>query len=234
LITRYIEIEDFQIGSTKQMSWLCFAHWEPKKGICSLEFHPELKPHLLQLKEQFTQIGFADLLGLHSVYSVRIFELLAQYESIKIRTTAIDELRAWCGLQKNEYELYADFKRKIINRAKEEINTKTEYMVDYREIKESRKVVAIEWSFQRRTHFKKMQVEKSIAMNHELQIANSLIKTLAEYGFSKPTAQKIICDYDDKTLTNALKAVEIYRSKHDVKNPKALIRTALKEEWKHE
>ncbi len=231
LITRGIDIEDLDTGSTKQMAWLCYAHWEPKKGLCSLEFHPELKPYLLQLKEQFTQIGFADFLGLSSVYSVRIFELLSQYVSIGKRTTSIDELRAWCGIQKNEYALYAHLKSRVIDRAKEEINAKTEYEIDYREIKESRKVVAIEWTINKKTYFEKVQLEKSVTIGKELRSTNAITEQLLEYGFTKQAATKITKNYDEVDIANAIKAADLYRANHDVKNPKALVYTAIKEKW---
>jgi hypothetical protein len=105
-------------------------------------------------------------------------------------------------------------------------------VVDYREIKESRKVVAIEWTFQKRTHFEKQQLEKSAAMSHELQQVNSLVKELIEYGFTKHAANKIIKNHDEIDITNAIKAVDVYRVNHDVKNPKALINKAIKERWK--
>ena len=234
LISRVIDIEDLDTRATKQMAWLCYAHWEPKKGLCSLEFHPELKPYLLQLKEQFTQIGFADFLGLSSVYSVRIFELLAQHESIKKRTTTIDELRGWCGIQKNEYALYAHLKSRVIDRANKEINTKTEYEIDYKEIKESRKVVAIEWTINKKTYFEKAQSEKIANIRKELVSMNTIAEQLLEYGFTKQAANKIIKNHDEEDIANALKAVDIYRANHDVKNPKAMISKAIEEKWQPE
>jgi plasmid replication initiation protein len=231
LIQRGLNIYEPDTKEWLQVSWLSSARYKTKQGYLFLEFSPQLKPYLLQLKERFTKINIADTLKFKSVHALRIFELLAQYESIGKRVIKIDELRACCGIQKDEYELYAGLKRKVINRAKDEINAKTEYVVDYREIKESRKVVAIEWTFQKRTHFEKQQLEKSVAISHELQQANSLIKELIDYGFTKQTAQKTINGHDEKTISDALKAVEIYRSKHDIKNAKALVKTAIKEQW---
>lgn len=234
LIQRGLSIYEPDTKEWLQVSWLSAARYKTKQGHISLEFSPQLKPYLLQLKERFTKINIADTMKFKSVHALRIFELLVQYESISKRTTKIDELRACCGIQKDEYELYAGLKRKVINRAKDEINAKTEYVVDYREIKESRKVVAIEWTFQKRTHFEKQQLEKSVAMSHELQQVNSLIKELIEYGFTKQAANKIIKNHDEIDITNAIKAVDVYRENHDVKNPKALISKAIKEQWKHD
>jgi plasmid replication initiation protein len=146
LLTKVIKIKNE--GVLEQLNWLCYARWE--KGFCSVEFHPALKPYLLQLKEQFTQIGFADLLGLSSSYSVRLLELLAQYENIGNRTTTISDIRSWCGINEEEYKLYGHFKSRVINPAKKEINEKTGYTVDYTESKRSRKVDKIHWTIDKK------------------------------------------------------------------------------------
>jgi len=231
LMSHIIEIEDPQDNSIKQMAWLCFAHWEPKKGICSLEFHPELKPYLLQLKVEFTQVEFSEVLGLKSVYSIRIFELLIQYLSIGKRKTSVNDLRSWCGIQKEEYKLYADLKRRVIDKAKEEINAKTEYEVDYKEIKESRRVASIEWIIKKKTHFEKMQDAKVIVLRKEYRSEAALIDRMVEYGFGKYLSQKLIQNHGEEAVTDALKAVDIQVERGVVRNPKAMVQTAIKERW---
>ena len=44
-------------------------------------------------------------------------------------------------------------------------------------------------------------------------------------------AQKILNGHDEKIIYGALKSVEIYRAKNDVKNAKALVKTAITEQW---
>ena len=187
LLTRLIQIEDEETGKLKQMAWLAFAEWDPNgAGICSMQFHPELKPYLLQLKEQFTQIGFADLLGLSSSYSVRLLEILAQYETIGMRTTTIDDIRAWCGIEKDEYQKYNHLKSRVIDRAKNEINEKTNYNVDYEEVKKSKKVNKINWTISKKNNTnpasaKFAQVETPRIKKISNDTSSHKIKEIAEF-----------------------------------------------------
>lgn len=231
LIVRPIEINNLETKETMQMSWLCFARWEPKKGICSLEFHPELKPYLIQLKSHFTKIGFADFLGLKSVYSVRIFELLAQHELMGKRRMSIEEIRSWCGIGKDEYQFYAHLKSRIINKSKSEINDKTDYEVDYTEIKESRKVVAVEWTIGKKRPPQKDQFEKTTILQKENRSELALIESLMEYGFSKGIARRFLKNHEEDVIKNALKSVGRQVERGNVKNPKAMLQTAIKEKW---
>ena len=63
-----------------------------------------------------------NILKLTSVYSIRIYELLKQYEGMidesKLSHTkrkfSIDELKKVLGIEDGEYQLYGHFKNKII------------------------------------------------------------------------------------------------------------------------
>lgn len=146
LLQRVMKIYSPEHKKLVQIAWLSSAVYEDGKGYVSLRFDPELKPYLLQLKSQFTKISIADTLQFKSIYAVRIYELLTQYGSIGKREISVDELRDYCGIEEKEYELYASLKRDVINRAKTEINAKTDYEIDYKELKRSRKVVGINFS----------------------------------------------------------------------------------------
>ena len=232
LITRLIQIEDQETGKTKQMAWLCFAEWDPKMGICDLKFHPDLKPYLLQLNEKFTIVKFNDYMKLDSAYSMRILELLVQYESIGERKTTIKDIRAWCGIRKDEYTLYANLKSRVIECAKTEINAKTEYEIDYQEIKESRKVVAIDWTIKKKHIQLEGTSQKVRQLQKEYRSESALIDSLVEYGFSRAIAKRFITNNGEDAVSDALKAVNIQVERDTVKNPRAMIQTAIKERWK--
>ena len=140
-------------------------------------------------------------------------------------------MRNWCGLNKQEYGEYFYLKRYVINRAKTEINAKTDYEVDYKEIKESRKVVGLEWTIKHKTHFEKTQSEKATILAKELRSTTAILEQLLEYGFTKQAANRLLKNHEEANIINAIKAVEVYMIKHAVKNPRALVETAIKEKW---
>lgn len=54
-------------------------------------------PYLLQLKERFTRYELKNILYFKNKYSIRIYELLKQYEKIGKREINIKELRGYLG-----------------------------------------------------------------------------------------------------------------------------------------
>ena len=224
----YIPEEDEYL----QIAWFSSVRYHNKKGFVSLRFDPDLKPYLLQLKGQFTKIDLIDTLHLKSIYSRRIFELLLQYLSIGKREISVEKLRDWCGLEKNEYPLYGDIKKRVIEHAKQEINTKTEYEVHYDEVKNSRKVESLKWTIKKKTHFEKLQIEKEIIIKKEFRSENQMIDRLMGYGFSKNQAKKMIELYGQERISDAIKSVDIQVSRGNPEHPEAMMRAAIKEGYK--
>jgi plasmid replication initiation protein len=234
LMRRVLEIYEPHKEEWLQVSWIASATYQKKKGCVILKFAPDLKPYLLQLKSCFTKIEIGDVLGLKSTFSRRIFELILQYESIGIRKISIDDLRKYCGIEEKQYKDYFDLKRFVILHTITEITAKTEYDISFCEIKESRRVAEIEFTIKKRTHFEKHQLEKALIISKELRSPNILVEQIMEYGFSRITAKKFLKQNSEEIVRNALKSVNLQIERKNVKNPKAMLRTAIQERWKPE
>jgi plasmid replication initiation protein len=114
-----------------------------------LKFDPELKNHLLDLKEQYLTYDVRNILKLTSVHSIRIYELLKQYEGMigmrgfVKRKFDIEELKNTLGIPKNDYIQYGHFKNKVILKAQKDLLEETDIRFDIEEEKSSRKVVSV-------------------------------------------------------------------------------------------
>jgi len=131
--------------------WINDALFRVGAGYMDVAFSPKLKPFFLHLKERFTTYKLKNVMQLKSSYSIRIYELLKQYQGIGKRTITIDSLRKMLGIELKEYSLYGDFKRKVILVAHREINEKTDILFEYREIKLGRKVNELEFTITKKT-----------------------------------------------------------------------------------
>jgi plasmid replication initiation protein/NACalpha-BTF3-like transcription factor len=107
-----------------------------------ISFHPKMKPYLLQLKSQFLTYDVRNILLLPSVYSVRIYELLKQYEKIGYRVFEIDELKDILGVS-DRYQLYGHFKKRVIEKAQEDLEQHCDICFTFEETKHGRKVAKI-------------------------------------------------------------------------------------------
>ena len=123
IITRYTKPEDREQGN----------------AYIEFKFNDDLKPHLLELKRRFLRYDMQNIVGLQSVHSVRMFEILKSYEYLGEVSFEVEFLKTVLELG-DKYKLYADFRRYVIDKAREDLTKYCDIYFDYQEIKKSRKV----------------------------------------------------------------------------------------------
>ena len=128
-------------GSQATLSWFTGVIINEKSGIVTIRFNDMMKPHLLQLKEKFTQFSVYYILAMRSLYSVRLYELLKSYENMGGWKFELEELKT--RLSAETYSRYPDFKRKVIDTAVREINDYGDISVTYAVEKRGNKVTHV-------------------------------------------------------------------------------------------
>jgi plasmid replication initiation protein len=229
---------EFRTGNIlTQIAWLSGAQYHEGEGKVTLVFHRWLRPFLLQLKKEFTRYRLENVIQLRSVYSIRIYELLKQYEGLKYREFEIDTLRQMLGLTETEYRLYADLKRRIIIIAQKELAQKTDISFEFEEIKVGRgKVKAIKFLIKKNKEiFKDNKSPKDNINNNTIdqkkmentKNESTVFKELSIY-LDKKTALEFINTYGEKDCNKQLK--KISKKINSIPNPGGWLRTALERE----
>ncbi|MBF0344336.1 MAG: replication initiation protein, partial [Nitrospirae bacterium] len=129
-----------------QIAWFSSVKYYDGEGYVELCFDPKLKPYLLGLKERFLSYKLRNIVQLKSAYSIRIYEILKQYQKIGTRRIDIHYLKGLLGLSVNDYVLYADLKKRVIVPAMDELLQKTDIIFTFKEIKEGKKVTDLEFT----------------------------------------------------------------------------------------
>ena len=144
LMKKVLEIQE---GKTLlQVAWLSSARYEKGSGMVTLKFSPDLKPYMLQLKNNFTQYQLANILSMKSKYSPRIYEILKCNEFKKQGNIEIDVVDLRKLLRAEDiYPLYADLKRKIIKQTQKELKKISDINFNFEEIKTGRKVTSLKF-----------------------------------------------------------------------------------------
>lgn len=150
LMDRKIEIERINEKGKKSFlvtRYLSSAEYVEGEGKIKVNFDPKLKPYLLEIKERFTQYQLKNILSLKGAHSIRLYELLKQYEKIRKREFEIEELKKLLGVE-DGYDRFYDFEKYVLKPAKDEINEKTDIWIDYEKIKKGRKIEKINFKIE--------------------------------------------------------------------------------------
>ncbi len=156
-VFRYTEIKELVTGlMSKQVrieteerdlvaNWVSSIDYIKNTGIIEIEFSEKLIPYLLQLQERFTRYELKNILYLKNKHSIRIYELLKQYQTIGERTFTLEELKEILMLDE-KYTEFKNFNRFILKQTTDEINEHTDLNVTYKKLTRGRKVTGIKFT----------------------------------------------------------------------------------------
>ena len=126
--------------------WIEKPYIDDKSGVIDIRLDADMKPYLLQLKENFTEYEIIYTLHFKSKYSIRLYELCKSihYNDLEEynRRYSIEELRQLLGAE--SYTVFKDFRRRVLEPAIDEINEYSDKEVNYQTITQGRKVIGIE------------------------------------------------------------------------------------------
>jgi plasmid replication initiation protein len=149
MMSRVITFYDPVNGkSWKKVNVFSMCAYEDKTATLTVQFHPAMREHFLNLKNRFTQYSLEEFFSLPSIYSQRMFELLKSWYKMGEITVDFDEL---CNLLDVPPSLknYSDFRRRVLDKALADISCGlTSMMFGWEPIKSGKKVTAIRFYFE--------------------------------------------------------------------------------------
>lgn len=126
--------------------WLAKVRTNKRSGKALVELDRDLVPFLFDLGQRFTQYQLYNILAMRSAFSVRIYELMKSYAFQKSKTFSIDELKHLLMLDNvKSYNRFPDFRRKVLEKAQEEINELTDINIYFEPITKGRKVIKLKF-----------------------------------------------------------------------------------------
>jgi plasmid replication initiation protein len=137
-------------GKFYEVNLISSSEYLKKEGCLEIELSEEVSNLLFDLKTNFTTLHLKSALSLKSKYSKRIYEMLSQYKDTKIFRISIDELKWRLSLKDfgtglDKYEKFSWFKKKVLDIAEREINSKCDIGFTYKSIKTGRKYTNLEF-----------------------------------------------------------------------------------------
>ncbi|CAG7838813.1 hypothetical protein CLOHAE12215_00180 [Clostridium haemolyticum] len=168
--------------------------YDKKNNVFKIQASEKVYSLLRQyLNTGYTPVNLQIFLGLANHYSQRFYELLRLWSGVKTKINyTIDELKEYLMLDGN-YPEYGNFKRRVIVPAIKELNKTGFFEIDFKEVKQGRKVVSIDFlvkDLDKRIYFKEFE-----EFNNEDNILEGEIKP------------KEIVNKKEETVTNKIENI---------------------------
>lgn len=129
-------------NSSLLIGWLSEVEIVENTAKVKLTFGVKMQEYLINLKKNYTQYDLLCILPMKSGYSIRMFELLRSINGVKgpIFDMSLEEIQ---DRIKVSYKTYSDFRRRVIEQSVKEINQFTDLKIQWKPVKEGKKIVAI-------------------------------------------------------------------------------------------
>ena len=132
------------------------ASYSEGGGYVEVMFGNDVIPLITRLSERYTEYELKQIKDLNSIYALRIFEILMQWNSVgKTPPIGIESLRTRLGIEEHQYKLMSDFKKRVLDHAIKEINDNTNITATYEQHKEGRKITGFTFKFKLKAKSKK-------------------------------------------------------------------------------
>ena len=187
-----------------------FSRMHYGDGVLTAKFNKEMRPFLLQIKKHFTKFKLKEFKPFRSKYSIRIYQLLKQYQNFKERTFELPELRDILGVKQDELKNFSEFRVRVLKVAQRELES-TPLAFDFEPIKHGRggKVVRVKFILKNNKEENEEQPERTI------EIPPSILSILPDAVKSDETALKSIAKLIKKHGQDAVLKATIYTKQHN-------------------
>lgn len=198
-----------------------------RDGQFTLTFNQDLNAHLIELRERVTSYRLANIVGMSSLYHVRLYGILSMQRNGEHNTTAvidITRLRDMLGTQ-DKYPAFFEFRRRVLDPAVVSVNTHTDIAVEYEMVRVGKDVTQIVF------HTQPKEV-------HADTKHNPVMDALVAAGVPESSALKIMSVHSGSpdAMAQHILAAQQYMQKlgqrqNSSVNPVGVFYKAVKEKW---
>lgn len=218
----------------KHYSWVDSATYIKGSGIIIIKLADDMKEHLIGLTENYTSYKLQYTLPLKSEYSIRLYEILYSLFKKKIyeKEISIKELRFLLNIE-NKLEKISHFKKRVLDKAQEELEKYTNIKFEYRNGKIiSRKVHSI--IFKIMPNKANEEVKRAFQSSKSLQGVMNLLQknNIKEKTIIDILSKKYDEQYLHENIVYALEKIEQAKNNgRTIENPEGYIISAINKDY---
>ena len=177
--------------------------------LCYYAYSPRMK-QLLHSPSMFGKINLVIQSRFKSSYGLALYENCTRYRGLPYTKWAnITLFRQLMGIPDGKYDIFRDFKRRVLDKAVEEVNTYSDLVIEPELMREGRRVAKIRFRIKERS--KKLRLGVPIIKSQEKiedKVSNIRLKLVNEYGLSEEQTRQLLSEYELEFLIEKIYVVE--------------------------
>jgi len=205
-----------------------------KGPVCLYAYSPRMK-QLLHSPAMFGKINLFIQSRFKSSYGLALYENCIRYRGLGFtKWFEIDMFRKLMGVPEDKYSVFRDFKRRVLDKSIEEVNTYSDLIVVPEVWREGKQVVKVRFSMKdraRKTRLGAKVVLKAGQADHAEE--DLLIRMTRDYGLQPEQARQVIEEHEREFILEKMKVIELSQNfqQGKVNNLAAYLLSALRHDY---
>lgn len=148
LMRSIITTRDAQTRTTEECVVVSWMKYHDNEGWLEATFTPWIAPYIHSLHRLgYKTIAIDEAVKFKRFYTIRLYELLMQFDSTGNRHIKLESLRKIFQIEKSKYPKFAAFRKWVLEPSINEINEKTKWKITWEPKKTGKKVTSISFIF---------------------------------------------------------------------------------------
>jgi hypothetical protein len=202
--------------------------------LCYFAYSPRMK-QLLHSPSMFGKIDLVIQSRFRSSYGLALYENCIRYRGLpNTKWFEMDLLKKLMGINAGTYDIFRDFKRRVLDKAIDEVNMYSDLLVEADYQKEGRKVVRVRFKLKDRTKRLRLGTSDEKPEKRRVDEISPLKATLVEvFGLSATQLKQVLAAYEVKFIQEKINMIESSRpyKQGKVQNLAAYLISALKQDY---
>lgn len=201
--------------------------------MCYYAYSPRMK-QLLHSPSMFGKIDLVIQSKFRSSYGLAVYENCIRYRGLPhTKWFDMETFKKLMGVPAGKYGIFRDFKRRVLDKAIDEVNMYSDLLIEAEYIKEGRKVAKVRFKLKERA--KRTRLGNNIVALPKLEeIPDALYLTLTErFGLSKDQVELLLSSYERAFIQEKITVVEETKPFQEgkIQNVAAYLVSAVKNDY---
>lgn len=197
--------------------------------LCYYAYSPRMK-QLLHSPTMFGKIDLVIQSRFRSSYGLALYENCIRYRGLpQTKWFDIDLFKKLMGVPAGKYDIFRDFKRRVLDKAVDEVNSYSDLIISADFVREGRRVKKIRF-------FLKDRVKKTRLGRKKMALQNATMQTKLseEFGLSAEQIEELLQDYSQAFIEEKMSLVVDSKPFKDgaIENLAGYLLSALKHDYK--
>ncbi len=202
--------------------------------LCYYAYSPRMK-QLLHSPSMFGKIDLVIQSRFRSSYGLALYENCSRYRGLPhTKWFDLELFKKLMGVQAGKYDVFRDFKRRVLDKSIDEVNTYSDLFIEVECIREGRKTVKVRFKLKERARKTRLGGGKKNNKARLPGVQDALRTTLYnQFGLSEDQVEQLLTEYDTQFVLDKIAIIEASKPYQEgkVKNMAAYLLSAVKNNY---